>query len=45
MKHIIQFHISKGEQQYVAEGIDVPVVTQGHTLDELVDNIKEAVLL
>ena len=45
MKHIIQFHISKGERQYVAEGIDVPVVTQGHTLDELVDNIQEAVLL
>ena len=43
MKHIIQFHICKGERQYVAEGVDLPVVTQGKTLDELVVNIQEAV--
>ena len=43
MKRIIQFHIFQGERQYVAEGIDLPVVTQGRTLDELVANIKEAV--
>jgi len=42
MKRIIQFHISKGDKYYVAEGIDLPVVTQGKTLDELVANIKEA---
>ena len=45
MKHIIQFHIYKGEKQYVAEGIDLPVVTQGKTLDELAKNIQEAVEL
>ena len=45
MKRIIQFHIFKGEKQYVAEGIDLPVVTQGKTLDELVTNIQEAVAL
>lgn len=45
MKRIIQFHISKGERYYVAEGVDLPVVTQGRTLDELVDNIQEAVSL
>ncbi len=45
MKRIIQFHIFKGERQYVADGIDVPVVTQGATLDELVKNIQEAVSL
>lgn len=45
MKRIIQFHIFKGERQYVADGIDLPVVTQGETLDELVSNIQEAVLL
>lgn len=45
MKRIIQFHIFKGERQYVAEGVDVPVVTQGKTLDELVHNIQEAVAL
>jgi len=45
MKHIIQLHIFKGEHQYVAEGVDLPVVTQGKTLDELVKNIQEAVSL
>ena len=45
MKKIIQFHIYKGDKQYVAEGVDVPVVTQGKTLDELVENIREAVSL
>lgn len=45
MKHIIHFHISKGEKYYVAQGIELPVVTQGKTLDELVENLKEAVSL
>lgn len=45
MKKIIQFHIYKGEKQYVAEGVDVPVVTQGKTLDELAQNVQEAVSL
>jgi len=45
MKHIIQVNISKGEKYYVAEGVNLPIVTQGKTLDELVDNIKEAVEL
>jgi len=42
MRNIIQFHIFKGENKYVAEGIDIPVVTQADTLDELTMNIKEA---
>ena len=45
MKRIIQFRISKGEKYYVAEGIDLPVVTQALTLDELARNIEEAVAL
>lgn len=45
MKHIIQFHIYKGDKQYVAEGIDLSIVTQGKTLDELAKNIQEAVEL
>ncbi|MBI4359749.1 MAG: type II toxin-antitoxin system HicB family antitoxin [Candidatus Jacksonbacteria bacterium] len=45
MKHILYFHIYKGDSQYIAEGIDVPVVTQAKTLDNLMDNIKEAVAL
>jgi len=44
MKTIIQFHISKGEDYYVAEGVDVAIITQGKTLDELAENIKEAVV-
>ena len=29
----------------MAQGIDLPVVTQGKTLDELAENLKEAVEL
>lgn len=42
MKHIIQFHIFKGEKYYIAQGVDLPVVTQAESLDELVKNLKEA---
>ena len=45
MKHIIQFKIYKGEKQYVAESIDLPIVTQGTTIDAVVKNIQEAVTL
>ena len=45
MKNIIQFHIYKGDEYYVAQGVDFPVVTQVKTLDELSKNIKEAVEL
>lgn len=45
MKHIIQIQVSKGEHYYVAEGVNLPVVTQAKTLDELVKNITEAVAL
>ena len=45
MKKIIQVHIYKGEKYYVAECLDLPVVTQGKTLDELATNLKEAIAL
>ncbi len=46
MKHIIQFKISKGEDgYYVAEGLDIPAVTQAKTLDELAKNIQEVTAL
>lgn len=45
MKNIIQFHIYKGDKYYIAQGIDLPVITQGETLDELAKNLKEAVEL
>jgi len=35
--------ISKGERQFVAECLDLPVVTQAATLDELAVNIREAI--
>ena len=45
MKRIIQVRIFRGEHQYVAECLDLPVVTQAHTLDDLAINIREAVSL
>ena len=45
MKKIIQVHIHKGEKYYVAECLDLPVVTQAETLDQLADNLKEALAL
>src|ERR1035441_4421949 len=45
MKKIIQVRISKGENQYVAECLDLPVVTQAKTLDELTENLREAISL
>ena len=35
--------ISKGERQFVAECLDLPVVTQALSLDELAVNIREAI--
>ena len=45
MKKIIQVKIYKGEKYYVAECVDLPVVSQGETLDKTVENIKEAISL
>ena len=43
MKRTIQVRISKGDRQFVAECLDLPVVTQAPTLDELAINIREAI--
>ena len=43
MKRTIQVRISRGDRQFVAERLDLPVVTQARTLDELADNIREAI--
>lgn len=43
MKKIVQVRIYKGEKYYVAECVDLPVVTQGATLDEAAENIREAI--
>src|SRR5260370_10946004 len=45
MKRIIHVRIFRGEKYFVAECFDLPVVTQGATLDELMKNVKEAIAL
>ena len=45
MKKIIQVRIFRGENMYVAECLDLPVVTQGATLDKLARNLREAIAL
>ena len=45
MKRTIQVRIFRGEKQYVAECLDLPVVTEAATLDELAGNIQEAIAL
>lgn len=45
MRQVIQISIFKGEQYYVAEGVNIPLVTQGKTYDELFNNLKEALTL
>jgi predicted RNase H-like HicB family nuclease len=45
MKRTIQVRACRGDRQYVAECLDLPVVTQAATLDELAENIREAVVL
>ena len=45
LRHTINAFIRKGEKYYIAECHEIPVVTQGKTLDEAVANLKEAVAL
>ena len=42
-RRTIQVRVFRGETKYVADCMDLPVVTQGDTLDELVANIREAI--
>jgi len=46
LQHTIKAVIRPGEQSgYVAECLEVPVITQGVTLDEVSANLREAVAL
>ncbi|HEX9654088.1 MAG TPA: type II toxin-antitoxin system HicB family antitoxin [bacterium] len=46
LQHTIKAVIRSGEQSgYVAECMEIPVVTQGSTLDEITRNLQEAVQL
>jgi predicted RNase H-like HicB family nuclease len=46
LQHTVKAVIRPGEQSgYVAECVEIPVVTQGATLDEVTANLEEAVEL
>ena len=46
LQHTIKAVVRQGEQSgYVAECLEIPVVTQGQTLDEVTRNLREAVEL
>jgi predicted RNase H-like HicB family nuclease len=45
VKRTIQVRVFRGEKQYVAECLDLPVVTEAPTLDQLALNIQEAIAL
>ena len=46
LQQTVKSFIRPGEQSgYVAECLEISVVTQGETLDEVVQNLKEAVSL
>jgi predicted RNase H-like HicB family nuclease len=44
-RRTIQVRIFRGEKKYVAECLDLAVVTEGDTLDEVTANIREAIAL
>jgi len=43
MRRTVQVRFFRGVKKYVAECLDLPVVTEGDTLDELALNIREAI--
>ncbi len=43
VRQTIKAFIHKGDQHYVAECFEIPVVTQGKTMDEVISNLQEAV--
>lgn len=46
MFYILKAMIHHGEQSgFVAECLELPIVTQGNTLDEVTHNLREAILL
>ena len=45
MRHSIKVFVHKGGNYYIAECLEIAVVTQGKTLDETMANLKEAVSL
>ncbi len=45
LQHTVKAVVRQGETHYVAECVEIAVVTQGSTLDETLANLQEAVAL
>jgi predicted RNase H-like HicB family nuclease len=45
MERTIKAYVYRGDTHYVAECMNIAVVTQGKTLDETIANLREAVAL
>jgi predicted RNase H-like HicB family nuclease len=45
LQRTVKAVVRKGETHYVAECVELAVVSQGRTLDETLDNLREAVAL
>jgi predicted RNase H-like HicB family nuclease len=45
MHRSVKAFIYRGDEHYIAECLEIAVVTQGRTLDETVANLREAVAL
>lgn len=45
LRDAVHATVSRGERAYIAECWEVAVVTQGRTLDEVVSNLREALML
>ena len=45
LQHTVKAFVRSGETHYVAECLEIAVVTQGRTLDETFSNLREAVEL
>ncbi|MEW6608694.1 MAG: type II toxin-antitoxin system HicB family antitoxin [bacterium] len=45
LHNTIKVYIEKGEKYWVAQCIEIDVVTQGKTVEETIKNLKEAVSL
>ncbi len=45
LQRTVKAVLRRGDSHYMAECVEIPVVTQGKTLDETVANLQEAVAL
>lgn len=45
LRRSIKAYVTKGDTHFVAQCVEINVVTQGRTLDETVHNLQEAVAL